>query len=228
MWSLEHQAGRLAAATLVAASFLVFPSCGGETPPSSPANDQTQAQLDRGKYLVEIAHCYICHSEVDWNSPGAQPVAGRQGSGGVFPDETLPFRLIVPNISPDAEAGIGAWTDQELDRAIREGIGRDGRRLFPAMPNFSGISDDDLAAVIAYLRSVPAVRNTLPKTEMPEPIKASLPPPNQVARPVAAPDPSNLVARGAYMARIGECAECHTPMTPQVLMSRWRSAAASS
>ncbi len=177
----------------------------------------TPARLERGKYIVEnVAHCFMCHSEVDWKAPGAQPIAGKKGAGQKWVEPVLPF-LYVPNITPDKETGAGTWTDEMFARAIREGIGHDGRRLFPLMPymQFRNMSDQDLASVIAYIRSIPAVRNKVPTTQLPDEVKAMLPPPQPLTTRVAAPDRSNPVKRGEYLVTIGNCAACHTPMGPK-------------
>src|SRR6185503_8436730 len=102
-----------------------------------------------------------------------------------------------PNITPDVETGAGSWTDEQFVRAIREGIGHDGRRLFPMMPylNFREMSDEDLASVIVYIRSLEPVRNQLPKTVLPEPVKGMLPPHQPITAAVPQPDMSNPVAR---------------------------------
>ena len=177
--------------------------------------ERTPARLERGRYLVEgPAHCFQCHSEVDWEKPGAQPKAGKKGAGTVFPEESLPW-LVAPNITPDAETGAGAWTDEQFARAIREGIGHDGRRLFPMMPymNFRNMSDEDLASVITYVRSIEPVRNPLPKTMLPEVVKGSLPPYQPLDAAVSGPDMLNPIARGKYLVALGNCVSCHTPMT---------------
>jgi mono/diheme cytochrome c family protein len=179
--------------------------------------ERTAARLERGRYIVEgPAHCFQCHSEVDWEKPGAQPKVGKKGGGTIFPEEALPW-LVAPNITPDPETGAGTWTDEQFARAIREGIGHDGRRLFPMMPymNFRNMSDEDLASVIVYVRSIDPVRNAVPKTMIPEVMKASLPPHQPITEPVPATDMSNPVARGKYLVTLGNCAMCHTPMTPQ-------------
>lgn len=185
-----------------------------EGAPSSRAQAQMQARLERGRYLVEgPAHCFQCHSEVDWEAPGAQPKPGKKGAGTIFPEEALPW-LVAPNITPDPETGAGTWTDEQLARAIREGIGHDGRRLFPMMPymNFRQMSDEDLASVIAYIRSIEPVPNLLPKTNLPEPVKQGLPPVQPITQPVPEPDWSDPVERGEYLVRLGNCFSCHTPM----------------
>jgi mono/diheme cytochrome c family protein len=196
----------------------------GLTKPETPKHrvsrltfEPTPARLERGRYLVEgPAHCFQCHSEVAWQMPGAPPKPRRKGAGTIFPEEALPW-LIAPNITPDAETGAGAWTDEQLARAIREGIGHDGRRLFPMMPylNFRRMADEDLASVIVYLRSIEPVRNVLPKTTLPEPVKNSLPPLEPISDSVPSPDWSSPVKRGEYLVRIANCGFCHTPMNEQ-------------
>lgn len=174
----------------------------------------TVARLERGRYIVEgPAHCFECHSEVDWQTPGAQPKKGKKGSGSIFIEDGMEW-LVAPNITPDRETGAGTWTDDQFARAIREGIGHDGRRLFPMMPymNFREMSDEDLASVVVYLRSLDPVRNQLPKTIIPEPAKAAVPPHQPLTASVAGPDMSDPVARGKYLVTLGNCMSCHTPM----------------
>jgi mono/diheme cytochrome c family protein len=128
------------------------------------------------------------------------------------PDDLLPFKVFAPNISPDPETGAGTWRDEDFVRALRQGIGHDGRTLFPFMPYFffRNMSDEDLASVITYVRSIPPVRHKVPKIMLPEEIKQSLkplPPPG----PVPPPEMSDPVKRGAYLVTLGNCAGCHTP-----------------
>lgn len=165
--------------------------------------ERTPERLERGRYIVEsTAHCFQCHSEVDYTKPGAQPKPGKKGAGTVFEEEGMQW-LVAPNITPDVETGAGSWTDEQLARAIREGIGHDGRRLFPIMPymNFRNMSDEDLASVITYIRSIEPVRNKLPMTQIPEPLKAALPPHEPFVSQVAAHHPYNQVARGRIWRR---------------------------
>jgi mono/diheme cytochrome c family protein len=187
----------------------------------SPSNDGVQQRrLARGKYLVEgPAHCFGCHSEADVAHGTDQPVPGRKGAGQVVDADLSkaigilpPYRVVCPNITPDQETGAGTWPDELIVRALRQGIGHDGRTLFPLMPyrNFAGLSDEDLTSVIAYIRSIPAVRNPLPKTNLPPPLLASLttlPVPGPVH-----PDLSSAEKRGEYLVRVGNCSTCHTPV----------------
>ena len=177
----------------------------------------TVARLERGRYIVEgPAHCFQCHSEVDWERPGAQPKHGKKGAGTIFVEAGMQW-LVAPNITPDRETGAGNWTDEQFARAIREGVGHDGRRLFPMMPymNFRQMSDEDLASVVVYIRSIDPVRNLVPKTMLPEPIKGSLPPHEPITDRVEGPDMSNPVERGKYLVTLGNCMSCHTPMNKQ-------------
>ena len=176
---------------------------------------RTPGRLERGRYLVEsVAHCFMCHSENDW-SPLAkgQPLPGLKGGGRVWSDYGLPW-MFSPNISPDPETGAGKWTDDMFARAIREGIGHDGRALF-FMPwqDFRVLSDEDLASVVVYLRSIPPVKRPLPLSQLPDPVRASLKP-EPLTTAVAAPDMSNALARGQYLVTIGQCAGCHSAYGP--------------
>jgi len=195
------------------------PSSGGRAAQAKDRkSDPMRERLARGRYLVEgPMHCFACHSEVDWKAPGAPELQGKKGGGRKFTEGGMPFPLFASNITPDPETGAGTWTDEQLARAIREGIGHDGRRLFPVMPylNFRVLSDEDLASVVAYVRSIPPVRNALPKTELPEPVMNGLPPPTPITEPVPQPDFSNSIRRGEYLARLGNCSACHTPRDQQ-------------
>jgi len=166
----------------------------------------TPERLARGSYLANsVSGCVFCHSPHDWNAPGAPLIDGKLGAGEVFPLEGLPGRIVAPNITPDAETGAGTWSDDQLARAIREGIGHDGRALFPLMPygNFRVMSDEDLASVVGYLRSLAAVRNSLPSTEIIFPVKYLIrSAPEPVEGAVSALPPDTSAAYGTYLVRI--------------------------
>jgi mono/diheme cytochrome c family protein len=172
----------------------------------------TPARLERGRYLVESVNgCFGCHTDQDWSRPGAPPVAGREGSGHVWADQDLPW-LVAPNITADKETGVGNWSDDALARAIREGIGYDGRTLFPVMPypHYREMSDEDLASIIVYLRGVPPVRSQMPVTKIPFPLNYLM---NDMPQPVTAPvtaDISTPEKRGRYLVSMAACTDCHT------------------
>jgi mono/diheme cytochrome c family protein len=172
----------------------------------------------RGQYLVEnLGDCFGCHGEHDWKKHDAPLIVGTAGAGyAEFPLAGLPGRVIPSNITPDPETGASSWTDDELARAIREGIGHDGRALFPFMPypDLRLMSDEDLASVIVYIRSIPPVHKALPKTEIIFPVKylmRSVPQP--ITEPVPEPDRSNPTEYGKYLVGVGGCTDCHTPQS---------------
>jgi hypothetical protein len=178
--------------------------------------EATPARLERGRYLTEdVLGCFECHGEHDWTKHDAPLVPGTKGAGqdmGIL--EGLPGHVVAPNITPDPETGAGKWTDDQLARAIREGIGHDGRALFPFMPypDYSHLSDEDLASVVVFLRSLAPVHRERPKTEIIFPVKyliRSVPQP--ITSPVPAFDLSTPVKRGAYLVTVAGCADCHTP-----------------
>jgi mono/diheme cytochrome c family protein len=186
----------------VAAMLLAAPVLAG------PAAAQADA-ASRGRSLVEgIAGCGNCHTP---NGPQGK-VAAMNLAGNVVIEDNKAFRAVASNITPDRETGIGAWSDAEIARAVREGVSRDGRVMGPPMPFelYRRLSDADMAAIIAYLRSVPAVRNVSEKSVYRIPLPPSYGPP--VAN-VAAPPRTDLVAYGAYLAGpVGHCIDCHTPL----------------
>lgn len=177
--------------------------------------EATPARLERGRYLATaVTGCVACHSERDPNTPGMPALAEKLGAGTVFGEGAdLPGRLIAPNLTPDKETGAGNWTDDMLARAIREGIGHDGRALFPLMPymNYRELPDEDLASVIVYLRSLAPVKNSLPQTEIIFPVKYLMRgAPQPVTGTVPVPDLSDTLKRGAFLVRMASCADCHT------------------
>jgi len=178
--------------------------------------EPSPARLERGRYLVEaVAHCFICHGEQDYAHGSSLPLPGRKGVGKIikgelFDGEFSPDGLVCPNITPDKETGAGTWTDAQFERAIRHGIGHDGRELFDYMPYafFRSMTDEDVASVIVYIRSLPAVRNPLPKRQLPFEVKVDLHPEMEPKLPA---DASEQVRHGWYLVRIAHCNDCHTP-----------------
>lgn len=177
--------------------------------------ERTPQRLARGRYIATaLSGCVYCHSHHDWSAPGTPIIPGLEGAGEVLPFNDLPGRIVAPNLTPDLETGAGNWTDDQLARSIREGIGHDGRALFPIMPypHYREMSDEDLASVIVYLRSLPAVRRELPKTEIIFPVRyliRSVPEP--VTSPVGDADTSDPVKRGSHLVSLAGCIDCHTP-----------------
>jgi mono/diheme cytochrome c family protein len=211
-------------------------------PLSSRTFERTPQRLERGRYIATAqSGCIYCHSEHNWAAPGTPITPGFEGAGSIQPETDLPGRIVAPNLTPDEETGAGKWTDDQLARGIREGVGHDGRALFPMMPyqHFASMSDEDLASVVVYLRSLPAVRHELPKTEIIFPVKYLIRgAPEPVTSPVLdLPDRADMVKRGAHLVNMAGCSDCHTPMVRgeklpgmefaggQVLVGPWGSVA---
>ena len=177
--------------------------------------EPSPARMERGEYLVKhVTGCMHCHSELDTSVRGLPIKEGRVGAGRSWAADGIPW-LTTPNISSDRETGAGGWTDDTLARATREGIGHDGRALFPVMPygNYRKMSDEDLASVITYIRSLPAVRQAQPKSAIPFPVSRFInAAPQPIEGVVAPPDISTPEKRGQYLVTLGSCADCHSPM----------------
>ncbi len=178
--------------------------------------ESTPSRLARGEYLVlHVTDCMGCHAEHDWTAHDAPVLPNTLGAGQDMNFlKGFPGKVYPPNITPDVETGAGSWSDDQLARAIREGVGHDGRALFPFMPYqvFRVLSDEDLASIIVYLRSLPPVRKQRPKTELIFPVKyliRSVPQP--LDAPVPDPDLSTPEKRGKYLVTIAACTDCHTP-----------------
>lgn len=179
--------------------------------------ERTPERLERGKYLVNgPAACFDCHSQVEKDfehlKPGEPLAVTNPGAGRVI-FQNAEMRLVVPNITPDVETGAGSWTDDQIARAIREGIGHDGRTLFPLMPydDFKYLSDEDLASIVVYVRSLEPVRNQLPERKIPFPLSRLINAAPQPINHAIAEEKSDPISRGAYLAKIGHCINCHTP-----------------
>lgn len=176
-------------------------------PPS--AGLWSSATIERGRQLAALGDCAVCHTVEN----GATNAGGR-------PFET-PFGTVYStNITPDPDSGIGRWSFAAFDRAMREGISRDGRHLYPAFPYtaFRNMTDDDMQALYAHMMTQPAVRGEVPANTMRFPFNL---------RPMMAgwntlflnretykPDPQKTAEwnRGNYLVNgLGHCAACHSP-----------------
>jgi Cytochrome C oxidase, cbb3-type, subunit III len=177
--------------------------------------EATPERLKRGGYLVEhVAGCTYCHTEQKEGPNGPEIVPTKKGNGQVFPIPGLPGTLVAPNITPDPETGVGNFSDDQLARAIREGISHDGQTLFPMMPyaHYRRMSDEDLASVIVFIRALPPIRNPLPRTDIHFPVKYLV---RGVPEPVTETVQAELstpVSRGEYLVNLAVCSECHTPL----------------
>ncbi len=175
---------------------------------------------ERGRYLVTtIMACGNCHTPKDADG---RPVPGRELAGGGVGFDIPPFLGTAPNITPDRETGIGTWSDDEIQRALTQGVRPNhgplaGKPLADPMTAnfFKALTPSDLDAVVDYLRSVPAVRNATPPPVYRLPVKRQ--PYPEAERGFAERDLTDQVRRGAYLTTIAHCLECHTPMQQGVL-----------
>ncbi|MCE9658854.1 MAG: cytochrome c [Burkholderiales bacterium] len=176
--------------------------------------------LERGRYLVTtILACGNCHTPKDGEG---RAIAAKELAGGGIAFDIPPFAGVAANITPDKETGIGSWSDAEIKRAITHGerpahgpLAGKPLALPMAANFFKAILPGDLDAIVAYLRSVPAVRNPLPAPVYRAPV-------HREAFALADQgfgerDLQDKVRRGAYLATIGHCLECHTPVDKGVL-----------
>jgi mono/diheme cytochrome c family protein len=169
-----------------------------------------ETPVERGEYLVRgPMGCGNCHTPM-----GPAGFVMEQELGGRLVDD-IPevFTAWAPNITPAGR--IAEWSDAELARAIREGIRPDGSLIGPPMPfsMYRGLGDEDLAAVVAFLRTLPAVENEVPASTYHIPLPPAYGPP---VESVTAPERGVTAEYGAYLAGpVSHCMECHTPMGPQ-------------
>jgi mono/diheme cytochrome c family protein len=166
--------------------------------------------IERGRYLVEgPANCGNCHTPKDRQG---NPIQDLAYSGGFRINLGPPGIITVTNITPDRETGIGAWTDEQIITAIREGKRPDGDVMGPPMPIelYRDMADEDVKAIVAYLRTFKPIRNPVPRNVYKIPKPPSYGPP---VGKVSAPPRTDKVKYGAYLfGPMTHCAECHTPM----------------
>jgi mono/diheme cytochrome c family protein len=166
-------------------------------------------QIARGAELAAIGDCAVCHT-----AQGGRPYAGGRGVA-------TPFGTVyATNITPDPQTGIGQWSLAAFTRAMRDGIDRAGRHLYPVLPypHFTRATDQDIAAMYAFLMTRTPVPATTPSNHLPVP-RVLLAGWNllYLAPGPWHPDPAHDAAwnRGAYLTEaIGHCGACHTPHNP--------------
>jgi mono/diheme cytochrome c family protein len=198
--------GRSFFAGLGIALFVATSATAGDLDP------QEFTQIERGRYLAVLSDCASCHTVPGGN----QPFAGGRAI------ETPFGNILAPNITPDPETGIGSWSDDAFDAAIRKGLRRNGSRLYPAMPYtaYTKMSRDDVLAIRAYLNTVIPVRNAVNANALPFPfnIRASMRVWNMLyfSQGDYKPDSEKSAEwnRGAFLVDgPGHCGACHTPKT---------------
>jgi mono/diheme cytochrome c family protein len=198
--------GRSIFAGVGIALFVAASAAAGDSDP------QEFTQIERGRYLAVLSDCGSCHTV-----PGSnRPFAGGRAI------ETPFGNIVAPNITPDPETGIGSWSDEQFDAAVRKGLRRNASRLYPAMPYtaYTKMSRDDVLAIRAYLNTVTPVRNAVVANILPFPfnIRASMRVWNALYfnQGDYKPDAQKSAEwnRGAFLVDgPGHCGACHTPKT---------------
>jgi len=181
-------------------------------PPTKAAAGADAELIKRGEYLAKAGDCIACHTDT--------PNTGPEFAGGL--GIKTPFgTFYTPNITPDKETGIGKWSDDDFVRAMQQGIRPDGAYYYPVFPYtyFAKTSRDDLLAIKAYLFSIPPIKKTPPKNDVPWPFSWRF---LQLGWRILffhpgeykyAPEHTQLWNRGAYLVQgLGHCGMCHTPI----------------
>ena len=185
-------------------------------PDVGPAPDltveATHERIERGRYLAHsVTVCLDCHATRDWSKFSGPITPGTLGKGGDRFDESVGFPGVyfAKNITP---AGIGRYTDGELYRVITTGVNKEGRSMFPVMPYlyYGKMDDEDIYSIIAFIRTLEPIENQVPESTSNFPMNFILNTIPQKGTPVKRPDPSDLLAYGAYMVNASGCIECHT------------------
>jgi mono/diheme cytochrome c family protein len=179
---------------------------------SGATDRQAFDQIETGRYLTTVADCYACHTVPD---------VGESFAGGRAIE--TPFGVITSsNITPDADTGIGSWTDEQFDNAVRKGVRPDGSRLYPAMPYpaYTKMTRDDVLAIRAYLATVEPVHQPVKSNTLPFPfnIRAAMRVWDALYFTAGEFQPDGHQSanwnRGAYLVQgPGHCTACHTSKT---------------
>lgn len=200
---------------LVIAVYLKFPPKLDAPYPDITASTDSSV-IAHGKYLVHgPAHCVTCHSTNNRNDLGklGENVFAFPLSGGL--DFNMPgAKIYSKNLTPDKETGIGRYNDREVARMIRHGVNAKNEIMFPFM-SFGNVSDEDLTAIISYLRSLEPVKNEIPDSELNFIMKGLMAfliepygPKGEVAKSVKR---DTTIEYGSYLANsIAACYDCHT------------------
>jgi LPXTG-motif cell wall-anchored protein len=168
---------------------------------ASPPSQSPVGDPGRGAYLFALNGGCGCH----------QGAAGFLAGGEVF-DLGPAGKVYAPNISSDPETGIGDWSEEDIVNVLRTGKAPDGEQLFPIMPYpyFSGMSNQDMHDLAAFIKSAPPVKNEVPASVLNIPVSPFSP------RPQPESAPADGVARGDYLVNtIMICGDCHTPQGPE-------------
>lgn len=216
-------------ASLLIFGFLFVGASVLATPARASVSSQS-ALVEHGKYIAAIAGCTDCHTnyspeyldptkltlpQIQTMALNGKDTLDKKGflAGGRLFDLGPGGKVYTANLTSDVDTGIGGWTDEQIKVAIRTGQIPSGRMLVPVMPyrSFNAMADADLDAVVAYLRTIPAIKNKVPEPTFLTDGLQPLP----YTQGITAPDASDKAARGEYLLKtITSCTDCHTPLDP--------------
>lgn len=193
---------------LFVVTVLSFDSC------KNHANESLAARIKRGDYLFNsVCNCMHCHGERDFTKFSGPTIPGTEGKGGIPKGRGIFSSNITPTV-------LGNWTDEEIALALTTGITKTGDTLFPVMPyyNYRHMSKDDAAGIVAYLRTLKPIPDSVPKRNL-----AAYPPGflaswyqslylNDAGKTNIPPGADERTTRGAYLFTLGGCRGCHTPL----------------
>lgn len=190
---------------------IVLPDVG---PPPEIQVVKTAENIERGRYLANhVMVCMDCHSERDWSLFSGPPKPGTHGSGGEVFDQRMGFpgKFVARNITP---ARLSSWTDGEIFRAITSGVSKDGSALFNIMPyhHYGDLDEDDIRAVIAYLRTLDPIEHKVPESKADFPMNFIINTLPKEAELKDRPPKTDRIKYGEYMVTAGACFDCHTKM----------------
>ena len=180
----------------------------------------TPEMVARGNYLANhVAICMDCHSKRDWSKFSGPPDLGSIGMGGELFDQRVGFpgTYYAKNITP---TGIARYTDQELFRVITTGVTKEGRALFPIMPYpyYGQMDKEDIYAIIAYIRTLPPIENTVPESVPDFPMSLIINTIPHKATFSKRPAKDDVINYGKYLVMASSCIECHTLTNKGVLV----------
>jgi len=206
-------------------------SCGKKSPGQRQVDEDTNEKLiadsishkvERGRYLaLNVAGCLYCHSQRDYKLFSGPVISGTEGMGGQKFDRFfrgIPGVVYSRNITP---AKISSWTNEEVVRAMTQGISQNGDTLYPLMPyaHFSRMTNDDALSILAFLRTLPSIANEVPPRDLRVSLRTVVPSlPQNTLEQNSRPPYAEREKYGEYVVNIAACMDCHTPMEKSNLL----------
>jgi len=174
--------------------------------------EYTPERIEHGRYLANnVSVCMDCHSTRDYTKFSAPLVPGTLGQGGERFDQKIGMPGVIYSRNITGE-GISRYTDGELFRVITTGVTKEGRPMFPLMPYpyYGSMDKEDIYDIIAYLRSIPSIKNDVPESTLDFPLNFIVHTIPKDGTPQTRPSKDNKIEYGKYLTNAAGCQECHT------------------